>query len=284
MKRRIGTGILLCTAALTLTACGKAKETDLSARYPDIFRYCFGEDAKLQYSDTTDYGDYHADRWRYIYHDVNGGEREYEQLINRYSERSDLAAFQTEDEYYRNALLNTLQIELWNVCSETICTELLEPVFGETAFADSEISSLDISTEDYTVSVYPMWGLGDQLSSTEFAGTQLEPGKGFRVCTADLQTLAQDARFMLCMDATLTGADADTVTAYMQAFEESYLAQTGSPQNYSLVLRQTGADGLPEVLYESSRLLGEATNASTVTWLDYQQKLIETYQQTGTAG
>lgn len=52
MNKRFTLPALLCAGALLLTGCGR--ETDLSKRYPDYFKYSFGDGAKFTYQKNDD--------------------------------------------------------------------------------------------------------------------------------------------------------------------------------------------------------------------------------------
>lgn len=293
MRKIKGIAAWLCTAAaVMLTGCGSAaadtghEETDLAARYPEYFRYCFGDDASYTFLETEQWEQYHSDVWQLRYHDAQGKEHVYEQLTGRYTDLEEPEY--SEDEYYRGILLTTVQHELWTVCEEDLQEQILKPLFGDRISVNPESGTVHAELEGGACELNPTWGLGTDLEFSERSPEQIDINGGFQVCTADMKSLAQDERFMLGVDLTVSDeSQKDALEAKLREFEQVYVEKTGGPQSYSMVmLTADESTGELNVLYETDWLLGSrlipekgvTTVQSYMTTFDYTQALKEKYE------
>ena len=247
-------------AALLLTGCMFSRGTDLSKRYPDYFRYTFGEDYTCKFAE-HEKGDPSRDVYTLSYSFPGGVKRdpilpESSVEIIPYKE-SVSADKETEDEYYLSYLELLLEDEVSDIFRLGF-SSLLKPHFDSLAETSVGLLQFGSGSKDGSifVSVLPLFNVGDKDEACrEQAMTLYQPGTGLKICEQTMESLAQNDQLAVTVLVRLSeDADAAAYTAQFEALTEEFLAF--NPQNYSLILTQKTGGGEDETA--GSRTLSSA--------------------------
>ncbi|MBR6420997.1 MAG: hypothetical protein IKS42_11735 [Oscillospiraceae bacterium] len=259
MKRN-KTAPALAAAMLLLTGCIGRKETDLSKRYPDYFKYSFGEDSSFKFGE-REKGDPSRDVYYLSYSFPGGVKRDPilpESRIEIIPYKESVSADKkTEDEYYLSYLELLLEDEVSDIFRLGF-SSLLKPHFDSLAETSVGLLQFGSGSKDGSifVSVLPLFNVGDKDEACrEQAMTLYQPGTGLKICEQTMESLAQNDQLAVTVLVRLSeDADAAAYTAQFEALTEEFLAI--NPQNYSLILKQKTGSGEDETA--GSRTLSAA--------------------------
>ncbi|MBQ8920957.1 MAG: hypothetical protein IJ060_02205 [Oscillospiraceae bacterium] len=260
-----------------------ARETDISQRYPEYFKYCFGEDASFTFQETDESG---YDGYLLEYKDRTGALRTTRQNIRPYRLRFEEDWEMTEDTWYSMYLADAAVCELQAVFAEGFADALLEQ---ELNVRHSVTDGWEYNDEVRLIAMGAVdaFSVGDDNAvSRRLAAANITPGTGRQVCSADWQSVAADEQiFVFCVVYIAKNADADTYTEKMNRIIEAYEHAEGTPKNYHFVLYQNDSEDSEERHSVMSKLviLGEEIDLSKmeegVSYSDFwREKLIEKYK------
>lgn len=227
---------------LLLTACLFTRDTDLSKRFPDYFRYTFGEDYSFKFAE-REKGSTPHDIYSLSYSFPGGAKRdpilpESSVEIIPYKE-SVSAEKKTKDEYYLSYLELLIEHEMSDMFRLGF-TGLLKPHFPSLAETSGGLLTFGSGKKDGSVyvSVLPLFNVGDKDEACRAqAMTLYQPGTGLQMCKQTMETLAQNDQLAAVVLVSLSeDADAEAYTKEFEALTEEFLAL--NPQNYSLILKQ----------------------------------------------
>ena len=260
MKKRaiIRSALLAASAMFALTGCG-TRGTDLSKRYPEFFRYSFGENYTFKFRERYKTGNgtkntIPCDSYLYNYTTENniwrmGGEGFFS--LSPY--QSGLhPQEQTEDDYYLGKLEELVQNEIRMIFQAGFSSKIAGPYLG-----------WDYGISDSTESMQPLFSVGDETEEArEAARTLLQPETGVQLCTATTESIVQDDRFYLYLRVRLNpGEDPARYLETMQAAAAEYRSM--HPQNYLFLLNQWADDAedmsAMKTLFCEYGILGETT-------------------------
>ena len=246
--------LAVCTAAmLLLTGCGgngtKKRETDLSQRYPDYFKYCFGEDAKFSF-DSSYKG---LDSYELTYHDHTGVLRERTVTVPQYDPERESANYSTKEEYYNSRMISCVADEMERVAWFGFAHDVLEPNL-KGHLQDNGFWRCD--TERYML----VANFQEIVGEKRVADERLKVGSGWQVCTADWKTVVSDELEYVVISVTIS-PDADAAD-YKERFTKvvnEYLTCTDQPKTVNMSLRQTtDSEHESRVILEKNVVLGTA--------------------------
>ena len=267
------------------------RETDISKRFPEYFKYCFGADATYTYQRTDP--DQDCDVYELTYHDHTGTLRTAESIISRYDPNdSEQAEFwPTEELAYRADMENLVWDELNHIFRREFGKEVLEPNL-EGHYLD-ESDRWDSDTEQIFYSTLPVFysvGWGKYYSKDDPVAQRLveahtEPGTGWQVCTADWKSVAcmED----MCVTFSLIvseGADTDAYCERMDRIADAFKSCSDQPESGRsgsfLVKQEYDQDGETkyERLYTKQLLFGEETDTAVNLRKEIASRLIAKYQ------
>ena len=226
----------VCAAAmLLLTGCGgngtKKRETDLSQRYPDYFKYCFGADAQFSFLENRSGSDIYA----LTYRDHTGAERKDEIEVAPYDPA--LADDESKTEYYNSCMISCVADQMEEIARSEFEREVLEPVLEGHWDAEEHWVS---DTEQVLFSA----SFQDKAYGKRLADDRLKAGSGWQVCTADWKTVVSDELEYVIFSLTVSeNADAAEYTERFEQIAEQYLNCTDQPKSVSMSLRQEEPEG-----------------------------------------
>ena len=307
MKHDVQITAALLAFALLLTGCGgnkssskeetvsggdlhneievqEVRETDISKRFPEYFKYCFGADATYTYLRTD--LDRDRDVYELTYHDHTGTLRTAESIISRYDPNdSELAErWPTEELRYRADMEALVWDELNHIFRREFGKEVLEPNL-EGHYLD-ESDRWDSDTEYIYYSCLPVFfddGLldyskGDPVGR-RFVEAHTEPDTGWQVCTADWTSIVcmED----ICVTVTLTvseGADTDTYSERMDRIADAFKSCSDQPESGRSGRFLVKQEYDYEHLYTKMFLFGEETDTEDDLRKEIASRLIAKYQ------
>ena len=274
----------VCAAAVLLTGCGannsvpdqnsggdlhdmievqEARETDISKRYPEYFKYCFGEDAKFELLDTDEEQN---DHYHLTFHDHTGAERTVNTYIHPYAAEDDKETFPTEQDYYNYQIDELAHCALGEVFENEFDELLLNKRFTVTKTFDNisleydgahiSLSGVNIIGVRQTFYLPPDDEVGQRL-----AMAHIQPQTGWQACTADMKSIAaSDEWYCLCVITIDEDADAAAWTEKAKGLCEAYETCIGAPQNYAFHLQQykkESTDSYSTQLWHKTVILGQ---------------------------
>jgi len=266
------------------------RETDISKRFPEYFKYCFGADATYTYQRTD--SDRECDVYELTYRDHTGTLRTAESIISRYDPNdSELAErWPTEELYYRADMEDLVWDELNHIFRREFGKEVLEPNL-EGHYLD-ESDRWDSDTEQIFYSSLPVFfddGLFDH-SNGDPVGRRIveahtEPGTGWQVCTADWKSIVCMEDMWVTVDLIVPeDADTDTYSERMDRIADAFKGCSDQPESGrsgSFLVKQTyDQDGETkyERLYTKQLLFGEETDTEVNLGEEIASRLIAKYQ------
>ena len=261
--RQIGV-MILGAGALLLTGC--AKETDLSARYPEYMKYCFGDGYSMEYLFSDDSGN---DSYRLQYQDSTGKARTFEDTselrILPYGKCENLDEGETKQEYY-DSLLKYLVIEqIERRFREEVTEKVIKPSFL-VYNPDAEDVYEELGGASFLMTVMPL--MNETLGSKEdlpFIQKQYQPETGFQVCRTDLKSVAGSELWYVMVTVTAApDADAEQMLRRTQEAYRRYCEEAGTPQNYSFLFKQELEDGSLQKLWSQNAVFGEPVDMDAV--------------------
>ena len=242
--------------ALLLTGC--AKDTDLSARYGDYMKYCFGADYTFECF-TTDEHDY--DYYNLTYHDSTGKLRTTDGsadiMIMPYDKRRSSKTDLSEEDYYANYLDAVVTGQIAGIYEDGLKEKVLKPCFPSYN-PDPKAIIGNLGNASLIVQSKTLFTRSDANDAAlpSVAG-RLVPETGWKVCAADFRSLASDPEWFVTITVTVDdGADPQPYIKQMQDAETRYRAEAQTPQNYSMIVKQKQS-GDSEALWRSDSVLGE---------------------------
>ncbi len=239
MNRRIPA--LLCAGMLLLTGCAETRDADLSQRFPEQFRYCFGGQAEntLLAASADASGTVTETRSLY-YTDADGTQRscQYE-IVRRDADRDAFRDLLTLDQ-------RAMQIPFMAEFSERLLPQYFDEQFRaddwSIRFSETENSSVYGSADG-------LWADCEGYFTLSQADAD-SLGVSCRAYGCDLKTLAQNPFFLLHVSVSVTGAvSAEAAANYrarLQALCQDYIACAGSPQNYIFSFAPANPDAAPD--------------------------------------
>ena len=255
----------LTAAGIMLLLTGCARETDLSARFPDYLQYSLGADYKTEL--LTDGGGKNPDKWQFTYHDHTGAERKTQGFsVSPYDRRSKSFKDWTEEEYYSLRVLQLASWEIADIAYTEVTEEIFKPHFPEFNGKNCEDGNLGSAK----LSIVPMTAIDFAMDTDKddyaILQTCIAPGTGWQICTADWKTVANSADwyYFVSVDAE-EGADAAKYTAQMQDALRDFKEQAGAAQNYTFFVRQM-KDGKPVTVWQENAVLGKLTEGDRFTF------------------
>ena len=230
-----------CAAVmLLLTGCGNKRETDLSARYPDYFKYSFGDSCRFSYVRTRKTGDVPNDLYQMEYYRADGKLR---------TVGEDMLVFQTwkdsgyentcpEDTFYLSELELLVDAEITSIFKTELCLKIFQKYFP---FAKLEENNNNISLGNDGSIMATAATVCSVMSSdpdeAEIARSMYDPENGVCVCKYDLSSVVQDGRYF-CMVYMMLKESADT-EKYNQPFQDAMAELKAlGVQNLSAFIRQ----------------------------------------------
>lgn len=247
-------------AALLLTGC--AKETNLSDRYGEFFKYTFGDDYQFTFARNESDGNHARDYYNLTYRGLSGvmGTREFE--IIPYSD-GDYSEDFSKEAYYQYQLEELIQEEIIDNGQQQFFDQLLKP--NVTKAKQGEISTkLGENGDDGWMIVFPSmlcWTYDEDEASQAVARQMLEAGTGIQVSKTDLKAVLEDERFFLAVSVYLDPeADISDYEQRMRAVLDEMKQITDKPQNYSFVVKQNAPEGSGEsgkIIIQEYCILGE---------------------------
>ena len=262
--------------ALLLTGC--TRDTDLSARYPEFMKYCFGDDYTFEYIPNEEAG-YGYDDYRLTYCDHTGTLRTVQNITTtiepykayKKGENGDYGdVFADADTYYKSLLVTMVEDILFEQISREFRENVIKPDFPDVD-TEANVSELPDGAE-YFGAVLQMLPFDAESYPNdpkyEVLYNLTQPGKGYQLCKADLSsTLNSDLWHMTSRLTVPKGKDAAPYVEKMKAAYERFLQMTDHPQNYSfsVVQERVDEDGdeTTEQVWNVEVLLGEAVTVST---------------------
>lgn len=250
------------TAANTVNStaavkAGNARETDLSARFPEYMQYSFGEGFSMDYLRTDEKTG--ADCYAIRYTDHTGKQRtvsERNAAFLSYENRLDSDLRRGEAEYYDVELAALVENETVAIFKDELEERVLKPSFptyDETASNLKKLGSASLSAVIVPLMIY-------DLSAPEdlpLIQARYQAGTGLQVCNAGLETTGCDENWYFVLSCTVeAGEDAAPIVSQMQEAYKRYLREAGHPQNVTMLVRQKQDAGL-DTLYRTDLVFGE---------------------------
>ena len=211
----------------------EARETDLSKRYPDYFKYCFGDDAQFKYLKSENNSDF----YQLTYHDHTGTERTGEVEVELYDFVLDHDDYASKTEYYNQRMIECVTDQMRKIVRRELAAEVLEPILGghwneEKGWVSDTESVLLMSDFQHTA------------AGMRIADHRIKSGSGWRVCTADWKSIVSDELWYLNVSVTIPAdTDASEYTKKFEQIEERYLNCTDQPKSVSFLLLQKEPEG-----------------------------------------
>lgn len=252
-------------ACMLLTGCIGSRETDLSKRYSDYFRYSFGEDYKCYFTE-HEKGNTPRDWYSLEYRTADGTVRQGDSTAfdvipykdNRLSDK------QTKDAYYFSCLELLAEKELSYHFRTGLAENVIKPHIGSVAV--SQNGNYRIDEDDakglLMTAVTQVFYAGQEENGREIAEALYQPDTGLKLSEQTAESIVQDPRLYVTMVLSLD-ADADS-SAFLERFEavmEDFRAL--DPQNYSVVVTQRSddEDSGSSRLFTEYGILGEIVDA-----------------------
>ena len=236
---------------------GTARETDLSARFPEFMRYSFGDGFSMKYLRTDEKTG--ADCYEIRYTDRTGKQRtirERESAFYSYENRLPTDQKRSETEYYDVELAALVENETAAVFKEELEERVLKPSFpayDETASNLNKLGSASLTAVIVPLMIYDL----SPEEDLPLIRARYETGTGLQVCNAGLETTGCDENWFLSLVCNVeAGEDAAPIVSQMQEAYKRYAKEAGHPQNVSMIVRQKQDEGL-NTLYRADLVLGE---------------------------
>ena len=252
----------------------EVRETDISKRYPDYFKYCFGEDASFIYQHTDEYG---RDFYQLEYRDHTGTLWTTDFDILPYAQNDDFEQYPTEDSWYSADMEMLAMDELDKILKREFAAQVLEQYLDGHRGDSSGWQSVDWQDSEEVQSVVmvpihpiyirqPIFLSWDDEVGQRLAYAHIAPGTGWQVCTADWQSVAADEQTYMTLSVTISeNADPDAYSEKMNRIIEAYENAGGAPKSYTFVLYQANPEGSDEERHTVMRktvVLGEEIDLS----------------------
>ena len=304
----------VCTASLLLCGCAEKqetesggdlhitseleiqeqedRETDISKRFPEFFKYCFGEDATYTYlrTDPDDKSDYYM----LTYHDSTGTLRRTETYSFPYGEEQ-AEQFPTEEMYYAAEIECLAEEELEKIFRRGFFHDILEKHLEGHGIENESSERAEWESDNENVLLLTFVPLNisggvffkaDDPVVQRITRAHIEPGTGWQVCTADWKTIAADEDFYTLLEVRIPNdADADAYGEKLRQIAAEYRSFADEPQSFTFALKQDDSD--PESTAHSvlliSYIMDEEIDRSKMdadyTGLNhYTEKMIEKYR------
>ncbi len=295
----------VCAAAVLLTGCGgnpgssqninggdlhdqievqEVRETDISKRFPEYFKYCFGEDATYTYLRTDEDDD--SDYYELTYHDHTGALRTREYYTFPYGEEQ-AEVYPNAEEYYAAEMEYLASDEMDNIFRREFSQEVLEKYLdGHWEEKTGWVSDTESLILLPVVGVYigQIMILSDDPVGQRLAHAHIEPGTGWQVCTADWKTLASDEQWYLTFSLWIPAdSDADAYTEKIHQIIADYQSCKGGPQSFSFSLRQGDGGSDIHTVNLVTYIMGEEIDLSEMgedyhPMKEHAKKLVEKHQ------
>lgn len=262
----------------------EVRETDISKRFPEYFKYCFGEDATYTYLRTDEDDD--SDYYELTYHDHTGALRTREYYTFPYGEEQ-AEDYPNAEEYYASEMEYLAQEELARIFEREFSQEVLGKYLnghvGENGYWESETDHVIITR---TVGVYigqTMFLSPDDPVGQRLAHAHIEPGTGWQVCTADWKTLAADEEwYMLFRLRIPEDADAELYSEKLRQIMAEYQSCNEEPQSFSFILVQDDAES-QHTVERISYVMDEEIDLAAMgkdyhVMKDHAEKLVQKHQ------
>ena len=263
-KNRTICTTLLSAGTLLLTGC--AKETDLSARFPDYMKYSFGDGYSMEYLSSNDTG---RDCYRLSYQDSSGKTQTFEDTpalcILPYGKCDTLEEGETKKKYYESLLEYLVDEQIEQRFHEEVTEKIIKPSFPAYA-PKEEDSSDDLGGASYYAFAQPL--MNDVLGAEEdlpFIQKQYQPETGFQVCKTDLRSVAgSELWYVVFSVIAAPDADADQMLRQTQEAYRRYCEEAGTPQNYVFYFKQELEDGSLKLIWKQESVCGEMIDMDAV--------------------
>lgn len=231
--KKYGIAAVLSAVLMLLTACSSgSSETNLAALFPDEFRYCFGDGASFAFRESRTGPDGETyDKWNLAYTDADGQEHAAEcQIARRRTEEGKPSPYYTD-------LCWLVEDEMEQVLTDGLAGKVLMPArvrLNQNMIA----SSLNFESVDgASVSGYAAgrWVSIEGFASFSSADEE-KLGCAFQPCDTDVQTVAQNPFFVLCVEITgkngITKRQSEICCEKAEEIARRYAEYAGAPQNY----------------------------------------------------
>ncbi len=274
MKRRSIIPAILCAGALLLTGC--SRDTDLAGRFPDYFRYSFGDGYRYSYEETekTAVSGIQYDIFRLDYTDITGKQRSAHADITPYAKSDFKDEYASKEDYYYEEMQLLVDGEVDNVFADGFIEQILKPHFPTLTFTEKGSPQLGPDGADGFIiagCINLVSVASDDELSSKLAKEMLQPDTGIQVCTLRPEDLVKDDRYYETFVISLT-EDADA--AMYQEWFEAALAdyRKWGPQNYVFALKQRTEES-SEFLFREVCMLGETVDpeARKALWQEKNQ-------------
>ena len=265
----------------------KVRETDISKRYPEYFKYCFGEDATYTYLESD--SENHWDYYELTYHDHTGALRKEENRTAVYGEK-EAKKFPTAEEYYAREMEKLAKGQLNQIFKFEFGHEILEKYldghYNDAGHWESDTEQLLLTP------VMPVYICQDYLLTPDdpvgqrLAHAHIQQGTGWQVCKADWKTIAADEQWYVSILIHISkSADAAAYQEKIRKIMEAYRAAASQPKSFTIKLNQYDSEdetdshlvsGYTEVLGEKIGREGKDETYSALE--DHAKRLIEKHK------
>ena len=296
----------VCAAAVLLTGCGannsapdqnsggdlhdlievqEVHETDISKRYPEYFKYCFGEDATYTYLRTDEENG--CDYYELTYHDHTGALRTSEHYTFPYG-KEEAEHYPNAEEYYAAEMEYLASDELEEIFKREFSQEILEKhLNGHWVEKTGWVSDNEHLILSPALDVYICQRLflaPDDPVGQRLAHAHIQQGTGWQVCKADWRTLASDEEWYLIFSLRISEDDnADAYTEKMQQILAEYQSCKDEPQSFMFLLRQGDVDSDIQTVKRITCIMDEEIDLSQMgedfhSMKYHAQKLVEKHK------
>jgi len=227
------------------------RETDLSARYPEFFQYCFGPDAAFSYtgSDEDNYDDYLL-----TYTGKDGVHHSEKCCISNACNIEESECFSSMTAWYDFEMESVAMAELKKTARTEFMANYLKPYFSDSVLSDHASCYLDI-VNPFMIGQKVYLNDENYPIGQKLAYQHIDSENGVQACSADLNTLAQNDEWLLFFQITIADdSDAEQMTASLQKIYDE-MRQAGF-RNFQIALRYRSGERI-EKIWSQAMLLGE---------------------------
>ena len=242
--QRLRTAVSLCAAAAVLALSGCAKQTDLSDRFGDYFKYTFGDDYQFSFVEHEENelpsGKKESwDNYNLMYRSVSGSMGAKKVSVFSYKD-SEFRDEYTEDAFYTEELETLIGDEVYELTRQALKDQVLTQCFP--ALQQGQNGQLGENGSDgvlLTMTMLIGTAASDDKTEQAIFRKRLEPGTGIRLSSFDLKTALEDETIFTQIVVSLNPeADAAAYTEQLQTAIAKIKGITDKMQNYGFAVKQ----------------------------------------------
>ena len=259
----------LTAAGIMLLLTGCARETDLSARFPDYLQYSLGADYKTEL--LTDGGGKNADKWQFYYHDHTGASREIKGgfSIFPYDMRNNSLKDWSMEEYYTLKLNQLTALEISRISDAEFTEQIVKKHFSAYSGTMGEDGNLKTATLQFGAMTVMDYQMNADKEDYDLLLKSVQ-----QVCTANLKTVANSPAWYYFLFLNVDeGEDAQPFLTQAKDALSGYQSYAGTAQNYDFCVRQK-KNGKTETLWEEAIIHGEPADPR-----HYNNDVAEAYRE-----